>query len=334
MLKIFSKIYEYFIKRRNSNFDNGNIAIFKAKAKVISVGNISIGGSGKTPIVIAIAKYLISKGKKVAIVGSGYKRRSKGLIIVSNYNKILSDVGMSGDEMYLIAQSVPNSVVIADKRKVDAVKYADEFYNPDIIIIDDGFQHRYVYRDIDLVIIDRRTNEESYTLPYGRLREPIESIQRADAIILRDEIEIGQRFKDNFENKPIIKSNTILKQTYFLNNQEKYFIKSEKLSIITVCGLALQDNFLKFVTDLKFNIEYSFNFKDHFKYNSKSIKQLIKKCKQINVRLLISTEKDAVKLIDFIQEFENEKIEVLVLPIAIEFNPKNELFKLIDELYK
>lgn len=332
MLKILSKIYSKIINRRNKAFDIGKIPIFKAKAKVISVGNISVGGSGKTPIVIMLAKYFISKGKNVVVVGSGYKRKSKGLIVVSNYDNILSNANEAGDEMYLIAQSLPNVAVVVDKRKVDAIKYSDNEFEPDIIIIDDGFQHRYAYRDVNLLIIDKRTVENVNTIPYGRLREPIEALKRANVVILRDNVELIPSFQQSVNNIPLFKSFTQINDLYFLKNNEVFTKSEEKFSVISVCGLALPENFANFVIALGFKVEYSFNFRDHFTYNHKSIQRLINKCNELALKLLITTEKDAVKLKDFVNDFNEFQIKILVLPISIQLQNENEFYKLINEL--
>jgi tetraacyldisaccharide 4'-kinase len=333
MLKLLSYIYSYFVNQRNVKFDLDKKVIYKAKAKVISVGNISVGGSGKTPVVIMLAIHYNSLGFKVAIVGSGYKRKGKGLIVVSNYDEILSNANEAGDEMYLISTIVPNSPVIIDRKKVNAVKYADMEFKPDIIIIDDGFQHRYVYRDVNLLIIDKRTVEQNYTLPYGRLREPIKSIYRANVVILRDKIDLPHSY-EQFVNKSVVfQSNTKINRLYYLSNKEEFINLNEKLSVITVCGLALPENFIKFVIGLNFKVEYSFNFKDHFLYTEDSVQQIIKKCNQIRLDVLFTTEKDAVKLKEFIKIFDENNIKIIVMPIEIELQNENEFYKLINELF-
>src|SRR3989338_4045779 len=181
-----SILYGICIKLRYFLYHTG---IFKTKrltCKVISIGNITVGGSGKTPMAIYLAKKLKEKGRKVIILSRGYKGKVKGIGVVSDGGNILLDPEDAGDEPYLMAAKLKNIPVIVGKDRYKAGLYAIEKFNPDVIILDDGFQHIRLARDIDFLLIDLRKGfGNGHLFPLGMLREPLSGLKRGTFFLMK-----------------------------------------------------------------------------------------------------------------------------------------------------
>src|SRR5262249_39629877 len=149
---------------------------FKARSlatPVISVGNLTVGGTGKTPCVAFLAKFLREAGQSVAILSRGYKRESKGRVFVSNGSEILCGPRESGDEPFLLAKSCPGAQVVVDQDRYAAGKWLEERSSVSVFILDDGYQHLRLARDLNLLLIDASEPlDQAKMIPYGRLREP------------------------------------------------------------------------------------------------------------------------------------------------------------------
>ena len=205
---------ELIISLRNLFFDKSVFKSEKVNAKVISIGNINVGGSGKTPLVIYVTNLLKNSGYKVGVLSRGYGRKSSGYKLVSNGDEILTSVEECGDEIYHTALECKVAAAVSENR-VKGAKRLIEDTGINSIVLDDAFQHRWIDRDIDIVIIDQSfVNTKSFfthnLLPLGDLREGFESLIRADSIILNrkflEKEEIKSEIKDHFEGKKIFTS--------------------------------------------------------------------------------------------------------------------------------
>ena len=168
----FSILYGLVIEIRNGLFDLGILRSVKFPVPVISVGNITAGGTGKTPFTIYLAYLLKKHFSTIAIVSRGYGRKSRGMQLVSDGQQILLDPSHAGDEPYLIAVHLPDCLVAVSEERSVAVNYLMDNYKPDLILLDDAFQHRQVKRDIDIVLVPvKETYTSKFILPTGNLRE-------------------------------------------------------------------------------------------------------------------------------------------------------------------
>src|SRR5690242_9640252 len=183
----FGALYSAAVKARAAGYQNHFLKTHRVSAPVISVGNITVGGTGKTPLVQWLAERLADRGQKVCILTRGYRRENvKQQVIVSDGEHVLSDVAHAGDEPMMLAQSLMRkSAVVCHADRVAAAAWAIEHFKSDVLLLDDGFQHRRLARDLDIVTIDA-TNPfgNGRLLPAGILREPIKSLSRADCIVL------------------------------------------------------------------------------------------------------------------------------------------------------
>ena len=320
---LFSYLYKIIICSRNWLYDNRIIKINNFDTPIISIGNITMGGSAKTPMTIYLAEKLINKNYSIGIVSRGYKRATTGTFVVSDGIKVLGDANTCGDEPYIISKKVPNAFIVVDENKSRAVKLIINKYNPDIILLDDGFQHRKIARSIDLLLINSTIHSNYYKLlPYGLLREPLKNINRSNIIITT----YGNIIDDTININPNIS---------IYNSNMKYSIKQlvgsnltdckKPINVVAFCGIANPKIFFEELDKLELNVIKKITLPNHVKYSNKIIKKLRTTINNNNIKSIITTEKDLVKLpISLLNTF---NIYTLCMEVYID----NE-DKIIDEI--
>lgn len=337
MLGILSKIYGSVVKLRNKKFDDTK-NIYKSSVPVFSVGNISAGGTGKTPFVEMLARLILKFGHKPAIVGLGYKRKSKGEIIVCDGKKVLSEASEAGDEMLLLAAKL-RIPVIAHDDKTEGVKSAEKNFDIDSIIIDDGFQHRKLHRDLDIVLIDKDTLNDTALLPKGRLREPLSAASRADVICFMDRAEANEELNNAIgDNQLIITAGgKSLRPVDLFSHRRLHgkLLHEIKDGIISVSGIAKPERFEKMLKNHNYNIIENHRFPDHHNYSKSDIEKIIQKADGKRKTYVATTEKDATKLRQFRDLFFEKKVYVCVYPFSIKvFQNRSELNRRIKYTFK
>ena len=185
-LSMASKVYGGVVKIRRIFYKNGILISKKLSCPIISIGNITVGGTGKTPMTIYVAQVVKNLGYKVAIISRGYKGKAEKIGgIVSDGKGLLMTPENAGDEPYLMANRLKDVQVIVGKNRFDAGRLAIRKFDPDVIVLDDGFQHLMLQRDLDMVLLDyHRPFGNGHLLPRGVMREPVSALLHADAIIL------------------------------------------------------------------------------------------------------------------------------------------------------
>jgi len=322
MYSLISKIYGGLINRRNKKFDSGkNIA--RVDVPVISVGNISMGGTGKTPFVQLLAKELLSS-KKVGIVSRGYKRRSRGIVEVSNGEHIAVDVDQSGDELQLLACSIPAAVCVAAENRFHGATRIIRKYGVECIILDDGFQHRQLHRDFDIVLIDRATLDSPNIMPIGRLREPLASLQRADVVVCMNDVAKSEVLM-YCSDKTLVVSATTVNKGFTQLDVKHVANKPEKA--VAVCGIANPERFKQALKLEGVEVVGSRAFRDHHAYFQNDIAELTSLCKKENAHVIVTTQKDAVKLQRYESYFNDNNIELCALEIVTDLGTDAKLFR-------
>ena len=278
---------------KNKLYDNGLLKPKKVNAFVISVGNITTGGVGKTPVVSEIAKYLIQNGEKVAIISRGYggKLSNKNINVISDGEKIFYNAKLAGDEPFWLAQNSKGVIVITTKNRYEGAKFAVEKFGATKIILDDGFQHRKLYRNLDIVLMDSKMsfgNEK--LLPAGPLREGMEAFSRIDRLVVVskdiDHSRAGKLAKI-MSKKMNVKTtvcNTEPDYVYNIKTGEKLADNSE---INAICAIGQPKQFYQFLDNYK--IKQTIDFDDHHIYTEE----------ELPTGIIVTTEKDAVKMKDF-----------------------------------
>ena len=294
----------------------------KLTAKVISVGNITIGGSGKTSIAGFIAENRLHRGFKTALVARGYKRPNNKPVIISG------DCPFSwedcGDEPAALAKSIPGLSIYVDSNKTRAAKQAsnDGF---EFIIIDDGFQHRDLFRDLDIVCLNASNPYGNrLLLPAGILREPKNALTRGDAIIII--YESGESDKAQWGlpgNIPIFRAMKIMAGIKSLGGKS---VEIRGKRVVGFCGLGNPESFYNSLNDIGCEIREFMKFRDHHIYKLSDINKIIRVCKNENCHAAVTTLKDAVKL----EQIWTAEIPLYYLEITIKFEKEAEFFKLLD----
>jgi len=318
MLYGISIMYGAAQKLRASCYRQKILRSQKLPCRVISVGNITVGGTGKTPMTIYLAQELKQAGYRVAIVSRGYKggaERQGG--IVSDGSSLLMDSERAGDEPFMMACRLKDIPVIVGKSRFEAGRLVVSKFQPDVIVLDDAFQHLQLKRDIDIVLLDHdQPFGNTHLLPRGILREPLTAMTRATACILtrcRDDSEETTRssiatLKSILPQTPVFKSSSVpycytVKNgdgpplqpvSIFFTAHDLGDIKNRK--IFGFSGIARNDDFQRTVKTLGFDITGFLEFSDHHRYTASDLKIILRTAGETGARQLITTEKDYVRL--------------------------------------
>ncbi len=310
LLKFCSYFYAFGSRLKNILYDKHILRPKKVDAYVISVGNMTTGGVGKTPVVSEIAKFLISKGKKVAIVSRGYsgKLSNKSVNVISDGKKIFYDAIDAGDEPFWLAENTSGATVITSKNRYKASKYAVEKLGVEIIVLDDGFQHRKLHRDLDLVLMDSvKGFGNENLLPAGPLREGAEALDRIDKLVI-----VSKSSKHDMAKKVAKIMHKRLKLPTCVCCTEPDYVYNIKtgqrlmdgMDATAMCAIGQPQQFYDFLKD--FNIIRTLTFDDHHQYLPTDIIDIAGN--------IITTEKDAVKLM----RFDRDNIYALKLRTVID----------------
>ncbi len=305
----FSWLYGIGIGARNLLFDVGVLKSSRVNARVISVGNVTAGGTGKTPIVEMLAQQLLEMQLHVAVLSRGYKRTSHGLVEVSDGSKIKASVEESGDEPFQIAQKLSRrggvstgAAVVVDEQRVRGARYAVEKFGAEVILLDDGFQHRRLHRDCDIVVIDASQSPfKTPLLPAGSRRERLSSLKRANAVVITraasETIVDDVRTKIRKFSKAEIFS--CLFQTNMIRDAKNKTVIENELAkqkrALAFCGIGNPKGFRKSLERSGIDIVAVREFPDHHRYSKNDIAMLQEEMKQRGAEVLLTTEKDAVR---------------------------------------
>jgi tetraacyldisaccharide 4'-kinase len=331
-------VYKNVIKIRNKLFDKGILKVEFVEKKVISVGNLTVGGSGKTPLVISIVKYLKKRPMKVGVLSRGYGRNTKGYKLVSDGNKFLLNARDSGDEIFLVSEECKIPTAVSEKRVIGAKNFINDI-DLDVIVLDDAFQHRWIGRDFNILVIDQRflSNVNSFDqrlLPLGSMREPFESIKRADAVVINKKfspkITIPMRVRKYLNDKDVFFCQYKVVAIFDVKTNKEYSTKDfEGQNSLVVCGIAKPFSFLRVLNINNININNQLIFVDHKNYTNKEVQEIRKIFYDTNSYSVLTTHKDAVKLMEFRKELDD--IDIYYLKIEVEFEEPDQFFKLLDK---
>lgn len=328
-----SWLYGSIVVVRNWFYDRGYCRSVHVGVPVISVGNITAGGTGKTPLVAMIASRLCAEGKRVAIVSRGYRRISSGPLIVSDGRRILADAATGGDEPVELAGKIPSAVIAVDARRVRISKMIVDRWKPDVILMDDGFQHRALHRDCDCVLVDvRRLPETMHMIPAGMRREPLRALQRADIIILtkweegidHDKIRTSLR---RYTDAPVIVSRYIPVAVHdVIANTTTDVRRISGKRCVAFCGIGSPGAFRNTLDALNISMVSMLRFKDHHSYTERNIDSIIELARFHRAEMVLTTEKDVVRLPASIVQRIGAEIPLMAVEMAIEFVEGGELF--------
>ena len=299
--------YRIAVQLRVLGYEQGWFRRHRLPVPVISIGNLTVGGTGKTPLVIDITSWLLAEGKRVAVLSRGYRRTSREpMLLVSDGTRILASPQEAGDEPYLIAQRCPQSIVAVGADRYRLGRWVIGRCPVDCVVLDDGFQHLGLQRDVDLLLVDATDRYGlDEVLPAGRLREPIEASRRATAIIVtraekRSDIDhVLGRLHSVLDPLPLTAQVVFRSEgihpvipTTSQSDGESYKGKTALL----VSGIGHAASFKNMVEQLGLKILDEVAYPDHHLYTNDEVDWIRRRAAELNADVVITTEKDAGKL--------------------------------------
>lgn len=340
LLKAVSFVFFAIVSVRYFLYDIGLLRRYPLGIQVISIGNVTAGGTGKTPVTEIFARTLAAEGRKVAILSRGYRRKEAPWwqrlftevvvppLVVSDGKRVLLDSETGGDEPYMLASNLPGVAVVVDRNRVKAGRYAIKRLGCDTLILDDGFQYQKLKHSVDVVLVDS-TNPfgNGNMLPRGILREPVSNLKRADIIFLTkcrgDVSAVKAQVRKYNAVAEIVECNHSPKSLKDVWSREEYpldWLKNK--TVCTLSGIASPKGFENSLRHLGAKVVWCDRYADHHRYASSEVLYALNRTADMSADALVTTEKDAVRF----PRFETSPVKCLYLRIAIEILSGAESF--------
>ena len=305
-----SNIYGAIVTARNALYNHGFLRLRRLQGGVVSVGNLSAGGSGKTPFVMLLGELLKARGVKFDVLSRGYGRQSRGV-------RLVDPAGLPqefGDEPLLIARKLQAPVVVGEDRYAAGI-YAESRFGPQLHLLDDGFQHRALARQFDIVLITAQDATEPL-LPTGRLREPLRSLARADAVVLTSGA-AAESFP--LEGKLVWRLRRGIKP------------QNVPPRPVVFCGIARPKNFLLQLRAANIEPVAEAFYRDHHAYKEKDVRELLELKQRSEAGGFVTTEKDAVNLGPYLTALEPLSVVPVHMELADAANAVDTILSKIEE---
>jgi len=303
LLVAFSLLYHAVVAIRTALYSAGLLNSRSLPCRVISVGNLTLGGTGKTPTVIQIAKLLADLGKRPVVLSRGYGRTNENeIVVVSDGDGIRVDALQGGDEPLLMASRLPGIPVIAGKDRFAAGMLAWERFRPNAAILDDGFQHLRLKRDLNIVLIDASDPFGNGKLfPTGILREPLTALRRADAVLITrtdggsQEGSLTERIREHTQAPIFTAQQAPVSLTEIQNNAQGSLKTLRGHRVLAFTGIARPSVFFSMLQDLGALVLDTISYPDHYRYQGTDLSEVSRRARAAGAEMIITTEKDAVK---------------------------------------
>ena len=343
VLKTFSLLFGAIVSFRYFLYRVGLLRRWPLGIQVISIGNVTAGGTGKTPVTEIFARTLAAEGRKVAILSRGYRRKEAPWIqrvftgeitkplVVSDGRHVLLDAAIGGDEPYMLASNLPGVAVLVDRDRVKAGRYAVKKFGCDTLILDDGFQYQRLKHSIEVVLVDA-TNPfgNGNLLPRGILREPARHLKRADIIFLTKcrgdtsaVVADIRRYNQAAEIVECTHAPKVLKDVWSREEFPLDWLKGK--TTCTLSGIASPKGFENSLRHLGAKVVWCERYADHHRYDPSEILYALNRTADMGADALVTTEKDAVRF----PRLETAPVRCLYLRIAIEILKGGENFQSI-----
>ncbi len=331
-LKAVSLVFLSAVSVRYLLYRVGLLRRYPLGIQVISIGNVTAGGTGKTPVTEIFARTLAAEGRKVAILSRGYRRKEAPLwqrlftqvveppLVVSDGKRVLLDSETGGDEPYMLASNLPGVAVVVDRNRVKAGRHAIKRLGCDTLILDDGFQYQKLKHSIEVVLVDS-TNPfgNGHMLPRGILREPARHLKRADIIFLTkcrgDVSSVREEIRQYNTTAEIVECNhtpKVLKDVWSRKEYPLSWLRGK--TTCTLSGIASPKGFENSLRRLGAKVVWCERYADHHRYAPSEILYALNRTADMGADALVTTEKDAVRF----PRFETTPVKCLYLRIAIE----------------
>ncbi|MEP6742717.1 MAG: tetraacyldisaccharide 4'-kinase [bacterium] len=332
ILPPFSALYSLATRLRLGAYRRNLFHVSTLDAPVFSVGNITTGGTGKTPLVEWVCRVLAKEGKRVCVLTRGYGRRDPGeQVVVSDGENILADVSAAGDEpLQLATNLIGVAAVVCNSNRSAAGQWAIENLQSEVFVLDDGFQHLQLARDLNIVTIDATNPWGGGMLPYGHLREPLSGLARADCVLLTrtekpiDLAALTVTLKQIVGQTPVFRSRMVTSGLRRLGGE---VVDNDSLisqSVGAFCGVGNPMSFFNHLRSEGFELAFERAFPDHYNYHQADVDRIVAEVKAKRATSILTTAKDAVKLSSL--HFE---IPCYVLEIEISIENESQLIQLL-----
>ena len=327
LLAIPTICYYTISKTRNFLYKKGLIKTFQSRVYTISVGNLTTGGTGKTPITAQIANYLFNRGERPVILSRGYggTLSNKEVNIVSDGKIINFTAKEAGDEPFWLAEHCKGTGVLTCSSRIKAAKLAQSKLRATRLILDDGYQHQKLKRDLNILVVDcEKQFSNGFVLPMGALREPLSEIKRADKIIVVNKSfnekrgKTYARFLQKTYKKPAFVCSMVPDSVYNIKTGE---LIKDNLPVTAFCAIGQPEQFYGFLRG--YDVLGTMSYPDHHLYTKEDINELLDLKQKYGAQAIITTEKDAVKIKDLL----NDDCEIYALKLA----PVLDLKSILDE---
>ncbi len=307
---MLSTLYAAIARRRRERYAARPDLRRRLRAPVISVGNLAVGGRGKTPLVATIAGMLLEMGERPAILSRGYgrARNEPGVVVVRDRHEIRAGLESAGDEPLMLARQLPGVCVLTCPDRYRAGTVAEQELGATVHVLDDGFQHLQLDRDIDLVIVGREDVARPVTLPTGRLREPLDTIVAADAILAEDDVVIESAGFD----LPVYR---IRRETP--TDRGAASTAAAGRPVVAVAGIAAPERFFSDLRGAGWSVAETMAFKDHHRFSARDIDRIAAAAREAGAAMIVTTEKDYVRLLPF----EPWPLPIVFVPISLRPEP-------------
>jgi tetraacyldisaccharide 4'-kinase len=306
-LNPLSSIYGGVVRTRNALYDRGLLRSRRLHGAVVSVGNLSAGGTGKTPFVILLGELLKARGIKFDVLSRGYGRSSTGV-------RLVDPAGLPqefGDEPLLIARKLQAPVVVGEDR-YQAGRFAESKFEPQLHLLDDGFQHRALARDFDIVLVTPQDAADRL-LPAGRLREPLNSLRRADAVVLASGAS-AESFPIDANLVWRVRRGVVLPNVP--QNVRENLPQNVPPRPVVFCGIARPQNFVLQLRAANIEPVAEAFYRDHYAYTEKDVRELLDLKQRSEAGGFVTTEKDAVNLGGYLSAL----APLAVVPVKMELS--------------
>jgi tetraacyldisaccharide 4'-kinase len=333
-----SGIYRLIVQSRLALYRNRIFRSHSHGCLVISVGNLTVGGTGKTPVVEMLAGALQKGGRRVAILSRGYKSVPRPLLVrlfekltrnkspfvprvVSDGVSLLLDSRTAGDEPFMLAKNLRGVVVLVDRDRVKSGIHAIREFGCDTLVLDDGYQYVRMRHGLEIALIDRQSPfGNGFMLPRGTLREPPENLARATHIFITkcdggDNSELVRAIRRHNPTADIIECTHRPKHLQnFATGELKPLEFLHGLRVGSLCGIAVPESFEGALRQLGASVDISQNYADHHRYSLKEVERFVRRCARRNLDAVLTTEKDAVR----VPRIMNPEVPIYYLRVEIE----------------
>jgi len=313
-----SAIYGQVARMRRSWYERHPQSRRSLDRPVISVGNLSVGGSGKTPVVAALAGMLIDMGHRPAILSRGYGRRTgDGVVVVSDGTRVLVPVEDSGDEPQMLARAFPKVPVLVCADRHLAGRLAEKQFDCTVMLLDDGFQHLTLGRNIDVLVMPASDLDDA-VLPSGRLREPLDAASSADCVLVPGSDDDVARVAATFDRMPVFRVTNLYAPLQGIDRPAPSGAR-----VVAVAGIARPERFFSAVRAQGFELVHELRFPDHHWYSHSDLDRIGAIAKEAGADLVATTEKDAVRVAP--------QPGWAVLPMMVDIEPRDRFLSWLRE---